>query len=498
MKLALDPQMFYSSSSVYELPDIVASLGYDWMELSPKADFVPFFKYPRVDDAGVKRLKKLARDAGVGIASVLPVLRWSGPDEDQRQAAVRAWKRVIQIAVDLGVDVINSEFNGRPEAPETAEAQFMKSMDELLPIFEREGVQLIIEPHPDDFIEDGLEAVNMIRGLNRDWIGFLYCTPHAFHQGHDPATIIEAAGDKVRYVAPGGCLGSPDLERTALHLEPAGQSHPGAPAHGDGYAELRRLARLAIDTGVDGAFVEGRTPTEIEAELGGSDAGRAWLEDLERTKDPWFNMATGDGLYHFYVSWQDDPSIPYASMIGYVAALKAGQEVERPTEEIRRERDRLAEEYGALVPADAKAAFDDLLNLSRTVFPFVEEHKFLCDYWFLTRWWKKVREFGALLATHGFLEDEWDVFHLKRHEVAGALDELLLTWATGGAALGPTHWPPIVARRRELLRKLAGWTPPPAIGATPEAITDPAVIMLWGVTTQRVQEWARRRRAAPS
>jgi myo-inositol catabolism protein IolH len=73
-------------------------------------------------------------------------------------------------------------------------------MDELLPIFESEGVQLIIEPHPDDFIEDGLEAVNMIRGLNKDWIGFLYCTPHAFHQGHDPGTIIEAAGDKVRYV----------------------------------------------------------------------------------------------------------------------------------------------------------------------------------------------------------------------------------------------------------------------------------------------------------
>ena len=200
MKLALDPQMFFSTSTVWELPDIVASLGYQHMELSPKADFIPFFKYPRVDDAGVKKLKKVAADAGVGIASVLPVLRWSGPDEDQRQAAVRAWKRAIQITVDLGVEVMNSEFNGRPESPETAEAQFLKSMDELLPIFEREGLQLILEPHPDDFIEDGLEAVNMIRGLNKDWIGFLYCTPHAFHQGHDAATIIAAAGEKTRYV----------------------------------------------------------------------------------------------------------------------------------------------------------------------------------------------------------------------------------------------------------------------------------------------------------
>ena len=200
MKLALDPQMFYSASSVHELPDIVAGLGYQWMELSPKGDFIPFYRYPRIDDAGVRKLKKISSDAGVGIASVLPVLRWSGPDEDQRQAAVRAWKRVIQITVDLGVEMINSEFSGRPEAPEAAEAAFLKSMDELLPIFEREGLELIIEPHPDDFIEDGLEAVNMIRGLNRDWIGFLYCTPHAFHQGHEPETIVKAAGDKVRYV----------------------------------------------------------------------------------------------------------------------------------------------------------------------------------------------------------------------------------------------------------------------------------------------------------
>src|SRR4029453_441331 len=103
-------------------------------------------------------------------------------------------------------------------------------------------------------------------------------------------------------------------------------------------AELRRLARLALENGVDGAFVEGRTPDEIEAELAKSDEGRAWLEDLERTKDPWFNMATGDGLYHYYRSWYDDPGIPYASLIGYVAALKAGEEAERPPEGTRGER----------------------------------------------------------------------------------------------------------------------------------------------------------------
>ena len=211
-------------------------------------------------------------------------------------------------------------------------------------------------------------------------------------------------------------------------------------------------------------------------------------------------MATGDGLYHYYRSWYDDPTIAYASVVGHVRALKEGEEVERPTEELARERDRLAEEYGALLDEETRATFDELLGLSRMVFPYVEEHKFYCDYWFLTRWWNKVREFGALLAKHGFLEDAEDVFQLGRHEVATALDELLLTWATGGAPLGPTHWPPIVARRKELLEQARATGRRRRRSARrPRRSPTRCAIMLWGVTTQRVQEWAQRgggRRAA--
>jgi pyruvate,water dikinase len=258
-------------------------------------------------------------------------------------------------------------------------------------------------------------------------------------------------------------------------------------------AELRRLARVAIEHGVDAAFAEGRSPEEIEADLAGSDPGRRWLEELDKVKDPWFNMATGDGLYHYYRSWFDDPSIPYASLIGHIASLRAGEEIERPTDEIRRERDRLAGEYGALLDEASRATFEELLALSRTVFPYVEEHKFFCDYWFLTRWWNKLREFGALLADNDFLDDSEDIFQLSRHEVASALDELVLTWATGGVPLGPKHWPPVAARRKELLERLGEWTPPPALGVVPEEITDPMTIMLWGVTTRRVEEWAEQR-----
>ncbi len=162
--------------------------------------------------------------------------------------------------------------------------------------------------------------------------------------------------------------------------------------------ELRRLARLAVDTGVASAFSDGRPPAEIDAELATSDAGRAWLDELEKVKDPWFHMGTGDGLYHYFRSWLDDPTIPYASIGGHISALQQGRDIERPTAELARERDRLAEGYAEVLADEQRGPFQELLTLSRTVFPYVEEHKFYCDYWFLTSWYNKVREFGALLA----------------------------------------------------------------------------------------------------
>jgi myo-inositol catabolism protein IolH len=199
MKIALDPYMI-RHVPLLELPAVVAELGYEWIELSPREDFIPFFRHPRVDDATVRKFRKALDSAGVGISSLLPLFRWSGPDEDARQAAVRYWKRSIQICADLGVDSMISEFNGRPEDPDRSEAQFWKSMDELLPVFEREGINLALEPHPDDFIEDGHDAVNLIRGINHPHVSFLYCAPHTFHIGNDAPGIIQRAGDLLTHV----------------------------------------------------------------------------------------------------------------------------------------------------------------------------------------------------------------------------------------------------------------------------------------------------------
>jgi myo-inositol catabolism protein IolH len=193
MKIALDPYML-RTVPLTDLPGLVADLGYEHIELSPREDFIPFFVHPRADRATIASFRKALASAGVSVATVLPLYRWSGPDEDERQAAVRYWKRAIQIAVDLECRIMNSEFNGRPEAAAVSEAQFWRSLEELLPVFEREGMQLRLEPHPDDFVENGHEALGLIRGIDNQLVSFLYCAPHTFHQGGDMAEIMRDAG----------------------------------------------------------------------------------------------------------------------------------------------------------------------------------------------------------------------------------------------------------------------------------------------------------------
>ena len=44
MKLALDPYMF-RETPLLELPLSWPTLGYEWIELSPRDDFIPFFNH---------------------------------------------------------------------------------------------------------------------------------------------------------------------------------------------------------------------------------------------------------------------------------------------------------------------------------------------------------------------------------------------------------------------------------------------------------------------
>jgi myo-inositol catabolism protein IolH len=197
VKIALDPTPFHHTHSLLEFPRVAAELGYKYLQMTPHADFIPFFNHARADDDLVKAMKKACKDAGVEIASTLPVLRISSPDPDAQEAAVRNFKRVIEITAQLGVDTIGTEFSGRPEKAEESERAFYRSMEVLLPIIEKEGIKLFIDPHPDDFVEDGMQAWRTIRGLNSKNVGMVYVASHTFHMGNNALEIMRTVGSRI-------------------------------------------------------------------------------------------------------------------------------------------------------------------------------------------------------------------------------------------------------------------------------------------------------------
>ena len=254
--------------------------------------------------------------------------------------------------------------------------------------------------------------------------------------------------------------------------------------------ELKRLSKAAVDLGVAGVFKQTVNPNEVIAEMQKSDGGQKWLDELEKSKDPWFYFSTGTGFYHLHRSWIDDMTVPCVSIRGYIEKIEAGQDISRPLSAIQKERDRLAAEYTALLPTEEdKKAFQEQLGLARTVFPYVENHNFYVEHWHHTVFWNKMREFGRVLVTHGFFKEVDDLFYLRRFEVQEAIYDLIASWASGGEARGPKYWPPLVEKRKALFEKLKAWAPPPALGEPPEVVTEPFTIMLWGITTESIQRW---------
>lgn len=206
--IALDPAMYHADLSIPDEIRKAADLGYRYLELSPRPDFFFWHRYPKADAAAINEVKAACKETGVTLNSLVPVFNWSSPDEQERQAQVRNWKRLLQIAADLECGLINSELSGDPTDPLRSEHAFYRSMEELAPEFERHGIALNLEAHPYDFAERNDDAVHIIRGLDLSWVNYVFCAPHAFHLSDgagDVARMMRYADNRLQHVHIADC-----------------------------------------------------------------------------------------------------------------------------------------------------------------------------------------------------------------------------------------------------------------------------------------------------
>jgi myo-inositol catabolism protein IolH len=199
MKLALDPMMV-RDRPIADVIRTVADAGYRRVEWSPREDFLPSGRGARASLRQVRELRRVADEAGVEVASLGVFYQWSSPDDDIRAASVRYFRSAVEIAGELGCPQINTELKGDASMPEPCEAAFWRSLDEILPVLEQKRVRVVLEPHPYDFIESNDRAVDLIRGIDSEWVAYLFCAPHVFNMGAELGDMIAYAGDTLGYV----------------------------------------------------------------------------------------------------------------------------------------------------------------------------------------------------------------------------------------------------------------------------------------------------------
>lgn len=252
--------------------------------------------------------------------------------------------------------------------------------------------------------------------------------------------------------------------------------------------ELKKLARLAVELGVDEALASGSVDEALAA-VGGTANGAQWLAAWQAAQHPWFNFTTGNGFYSRDEYWCEHLHIPLGFVRDYVKRVQKGESIDRPTEALKAERERISEEYAELLDDEARQVFGQKLGLSRVVFPYVENHNFYIEHWFMGTFWRKMRALSRLLAREGFWDAEDGMFYLNRNEVRDVLFDYANAWAAGVAPLGPKLLGEKLAERKRIVDALSTARPQPALNKPPEVITEPFTIMLWGITTETVQSW---------
>jgi len=256
--------------------------------------------------------------------------------------------------------------------------------------------------------------------------------------------------------------------------------------------ELCRLSRLAVAQPPVAEILKKEIPASAKIEaLKQTEAGRVWLEELERIKNPWFYVSCGSGWYHYEGSWINKMDVPFSYMKGYVERLEKGEKIERSLTGISAERDRIVDEYRSLIRTeDDRKSFEDAYKVVRRIYRYAEDHLFWVEHWLHTIWFEKIRQFGSILAKYGLLKKPEDIYLFNRFEAPMLIEDLATSWALGiGVPPRGKFWMEKAEKREKILEAARQWMPQPALGIPPEEISEPFTVMLWGVTTDKVGEW---------
>jgi sugar phosphate isomerase/epimerase len=139
----------------------------------------------------------------LGLSGAMEQLPSSPEDpeyEIARRRGVAQFTKLIKLCRKLGCKQLYSQMGGRPLYHLDHEEAWTKSVKELDPVLEEEGIKLAFMPHPGDFIEESNPCVDLIKKSGCENIKYIYVVPHTYilagRMEADPAEMIQYASDQ--------------------------------------------------------------------------------------------------------------------------------------------------------------------------------------------------------------------------------------------------------------------------------------------------------------
>ena len=170
----------------------LAEIGYAGVELQ--------VRHPGEFDGAA--LARCAQTAGIKIVAVSSAalgtddnLYLMSPEADIRRQAIERYKLVLELAASYGVDASIGRFRGwarwAPDRP-TAVGWFRAALDELVPVAERLGIRIVLEPQMrfiGDFLNTIAETLDFIASYGSPTLMF---EGDLFHQAMEEKSLLGA------------------------------------------------------------------------------------------------------------------------------------------------------------------------------------------------------------------------------------------------------------------------------------------------------------------
>ena len=277
--------------SVEEAIAQIAAAGYDGVELMLDAPHL----FPRDATAQkVESIRRAAETAGVAFSNANAFMMnavgdtwnpsWIDPEPAVRRQRIEHTAMALRIARDLGIPNVSTEPGGQmrlvgksdksdrsdvsdgsdvSDAREAAMRLFVAGIEEVLPVAEETGVDLLVEPEPHLLIERTTEYLDFAARISHPRLGLNFDIGHFFCVGEDPADAF-----RTLWRGPASC--GTGIRGTGF--QPVNGTRPGWPCHvrhvhlediaatrehrhlipGTGAIDLPHVVRTMIDEGYGG------------------------------------------------------------------------------------------------------------------------------------------------------------------------------------------------------------------------------------------------------